>query len=60
VESPIKEIELNPLDEIWEFWQGADPISGEIVSGRAQVFGEFDDNYFLETETGIKGWWRVR
>ncbi|MEX2593908.1 MAG: M23 family metallopeptidase [Anditalea sp.] len=60
IEAPIKEVELNPLDEIWEFWQDSDPIAGDIISGKAQVFGEFKNNYYLETSTGIKGWWRIK
>lgn len=55
---PIRQIELNPLDEIRESWDTPYPISGAIISGTAHVLGEFENNYFLKTAGGIEGWWR--
>lgn len=60
VEKHIQEVELNPLDEISEGYQDSHPISGDIISGKAQVFGGFRDNYFLETSSGIQGWWKIK
>lgn len=60
INGPIRELELNPLDEVWESWEGTDPISGEIIAGNAQVLGKFENSYYLETTSGIKGWWRSR
>lgn len=60
VENAIQEIELNPLDEILEYWMGTDPVSGDIISGKALVRGKFENSYYVETSSGIKGWWRIK
>lgn len=59
VESPIKEIEISPMDEVRIFWGDHHPISGDIISGKAQVLGIFEDSYYIETSSGIKGWWGI-
>ncbi len=60
INGPIRELVLHPLDEVREFWEGADPISGDLIAGNAQVLGEFQDSYFVETASGIRGWWKSR
>lgn len=57
---PLKEIQLSPLDEISESWQAAFPISGSLIAGDAQVWGMFDHSYYVETASGIRGWWKFR
>lgn len=60
VDDAIQEIELNPLDEVRASWLAAEPVSGDIISGKALVLGAFEDSYFVETSSGLKGWWRMR
>lgn len=59
-ETPIRELELDPTDEIWEEWYDIEPISGDVIAGTARVWGEFEKSYFLETPQGIRGWWRAK
>lgn len=54
------EIELTALDEVLEHWNAPHPLSGSLVAGNAQVLGEFEGNYFVETASGIRGWWKFR
>lgn len=56
----LDEVQLTPLDEIWEDWNASRPLSGSLIAGNARVLGEFEGSYFLETASGIKGWWRFR
>lgn len=55
---PIQKVELSPMDEIWEFWGDGGPISGDFISGTADVLGEFGEGYYVETSSGLKGWWK--
>jgi len=57
-DTPIRELQINPIDEVWEFWHSSHPISGDLISGRAKVWAEFDDAFYVETLNGIKGWWK--
>src|SRR5690606_12793747 len=59
-DSPLREIEMTPLDEVWELREESTPVTGEIVSGKALVLGEFEGNYYVETASGFRGWWKVR
>lgn len=56
----MNEVELTALDEIWEDWDAPLPLSGSFVAGNAQVLGEFEGSYYLETFSGIRGWWKFR
>lgn len=56
----IQEVELSPLDEVREDWVGNDPVSGDIISGKALVLGQYEDSFFVETSSGITGWWKIR
>src|SRR5690606_1979400 len=60
VKNPVQEIALNPLDEVWEFWEGNEAISGDIISGKAKVWGKFENSFYVETSNGIRGWWKVK
>lgn len=56
----LNEVELTALDEIWEDWDAGNPLSGSFIAGSAQVIGEFGGSYFVETASGIKGWWKFK
>jgi len=56
----INEVELTALDKVWEVWDAAQPLSGSFIAGNAQVLGEFGGSYFVETASGIKGWWKFK
>jgi murein DD-endopeptidase MepM/ murein hydrolase activator NlpD len=60
VQDPVREITLNPLDEVWENWEANAPITGDIISGEAKVWGKFENNFYVETVGGIKGWWKIK
>jgi SH3-like domain-containing protein len=60
VNNHIQEVELSPLDEVRENWVGNEPVSGDIISGKAQVLGQFQDSFLVETSSGLTGWWRIR
>lgn len=59
-DSPLREIEMTPLDEVWELREESTPVTGEIVSGKVLILGEFEGNYYVETASGFRGWWKVR
>jgi murein DD-endopeptidase MepM/ murein hydrolase activator NlpD len=54
----LDEVQLTSLDEILEEWDASHPLSGALIGGNAQVLGEFEGNYFVQTASGIRGWWR--
>ena len=56
----LNEVELTAMDEIWEDWDAGNPLSGSFIAGNAQVIGEFGGSYFVETASGIKGWWKFK
>lgn len=60
VDNHIQEVELNPLDEVRENWLGDQPVSGNIISGKALVLGQFEDSFLVETSSGFTGWWRMK
>lgn len=60
VQDPVRVVTLNPLDEVWETWEENMPVTGDIISGEAKVWGKFEDNFYVETASGIEGWWRIK
>ena len=59
-EAPVQQLELSALDEVREYWDASTSMTGNIIAGEARVLGEFEGKYYLETASGIKGWWTFR
>lgn len=56
---PMGKTEIVPETIIKTSWDEGESLSGNLFTGEARIWGAFEDQYFVETPLGLRGWIRL-
>jgi murein DD-endopeptidase MepM/ murein hydrolase activator NlpD len=56
IDEPLGKIEINPQTIIKTAWEEGESLSGNLFTGEARIWGIFENQYFVETPLGLRGW----